>query len=113
MNQKEIIVPTTEVLKQKHILKMFVGASKPLLFVGSTGTGKTLAITQFIREIEKEKFDALTICFSAKTSANFTQKQVEEKLVTRKRRHLGPANGRRLIVFIDDLNMPSVEKEGA
>jgi Cdc6-like AAA superfamily ATPase len=51
---------------------MFVGASKPLLFIGSTGTGKTAAITQFIREVEKEKFDALTICFSAKTTANFT-----------------------------------------
>ena len=101
LNQKEIIVPTTEVLKQKHILKMFIGANKPLLFIGSTGTGKTVAIAQFIRELEKEKFDALTICFSAKTTANFT-----EKLVTRKRRHLGPANGKRLIVFIDDLNMP-------
>lgn len=72
LNQKEIIVPTTEVLKQKHILKMFIGASKPLLFIGSTGTGKTVAIAQFIRELEKEKFDALTICFSAKTTANFT-----------------------------------------
>jgi len=51
---------------------MFIGASKPLLFIGSTGTGKTVAIAQFIRELEKEKFDALTICFSAKTTANFT-----------------------------------------
>lgn len=111
--QHEIIVPTTETMKQKHILRMFVTANKPILFVGSTGTGKTIAVSQFLKELQKDKFDALTICFSAKSSANDTQKQIEEKLVLRKRRHLGPANNKRMAVFIDDLNMPTVEKEGA
>ena len=61
-------------LKQKHLLRMFVGTSKPLLFVGSTGTGKTVAVTQYLRELEKDMFDSLNICFSAKSSSNFTQK---------------------------------------
>ena len=64
-------------------------------------------------EMNREKFDNLNICFSAKSSANFTQKQVEDKLEKKKRRHLGPANNKKLIVFIDDMNMPTVEKEGA
>ena len=88
-------------------------AAKPLLFVGSTGTGKTVAIAQYLREVDKDRFDSLTICFSAKSSANFTQKQIEDRLEKRKRRHLGPPTGKKLIVFIDDLNMPAVEKEGA
>lgn len=49
VDQNEIIVPTTEMLKQKHILKMFVSSSKPILFVGSTGTGKTIAVSQYLR----------------------------------------------------------------
>ena len=61
-------------LKQKHILKLFVSSSMPLLFVGSTGTGKTVAVQQFLRQIERDQFDSLTICFSAKSTANFTQK---------------------------------------
>ena len=109
----EIIVPTTEVLKQKHLLDMFAGNGKPVLFVGPTGTGKTVAISQYLREVDRDKFDALTICFSAKSSANSTQKQIEGRLDRRKRRHLGPANGKRLLVFIDDMNMPTVEAEGA
>lgn len=59
-------------MKQKHILRMFVNANKPILFVGSTGTGKTIAVSQFLKELQKDKFDALTICFSAKSSANHT-----------------------------------------
>lgn len=92
---------------------MFMNASKPLLFVGSTGTGKTVAVSQYLRNLKRDKFDALNICFSAKSSANFTQSQIEDKLEKKKRRHLGPATGKKLIVFIDDMNMPAVEKEGA
>ena len=66
-----------------------------------------------MRQVNREKFDSLTICFSAKSSANFTQKQVEDKLEKKKRRHLGPKDNKKLIVFIDDMNMPAVEKEGA
>ena len=55
--QREIIVPTTEILKQKHMLQMFADVSKPLLFVGNTGTGKTIAINQFLRSVNREKFD--------------------------------------------------------
>ena len=72
VDQNEIIVPTTEMLKQKHILKMFVSSSKPILFVGSTGTGKTIAVSQYLRQMDRNYFDSLTICFSAKSSANFT-----------------------------------------
>lgn len=68
--QHDIIVPTTEIMKLKHLLTLFMSASKPLLFVGSTGTGKTIAISQFLREVQRDKFDALTICFSAKSTAN-------------------------------------------
>ena len=92
---------------------MFIESAKPILFVGATGTGKTIAIAQYLRELEKTKFDSLTICFSAKSSANFTQKQIENKLEKKKRRHLGPFDNKKLIVFIDDMNMPAIEPEGA
>ena len=55
----------------------------------------------------------LTICFSAKTSANFTQTTIESKLEKSARRRLSPPLGKQLVVFIDDLNMPTVEKQGA
>ena len=95
------------------MINMFMTAAKPLLFVGPTGTGKTIAVSQYLRELNREKFDSLTICFSAKSSANFTQKQIEERLEKKKRRHLGPAQGKKMIVFVDDMNMPAVEKQGA
>ena len=51
--------------------------------------------------------------FTAKTSANQTQDQVDQKLDKRRRGIYGPAFGCKAIVFIDDLNMPEVEEYGA
>lgn len=40
----EIIVTTTENLKQTNMLNLLIKEGKPVVFIGSTGTGKTIAI---------------------------------------------------------------------
>mmetsp|Transcript_21661 Transcript_21661/g.21334 ORF Transcript_21661/g.21334 Transcript_21661/m.21334 type:complete len:153 (+) Transcript_21661:3134-3592(+) len=60
-----------------------------------------------------EEYQSLAITFSAQTSANQTQDALDEKFEKRARGVFGPAPGRRFVIFVDDLNMPSKEEYGA
>ena len=53
------------------------------------------------------------MCFSANTKAWQAQEQIEGALEKRGRRVYGPPFGKKSLVFIDDLNMPALEKYGA
>ena len=62
--------------------------------------------------LDQNIYKPIQIAFTAKTSANQTQDQVDQKLDKRRRGIYGPAFGCKAIVFIDDLNMPSPDKYG-
>ena len=109
----EIIITTTENLKQAHMLNLLIKDGKPTVFIGGTGTGKTIAVNRFLRALDPNSYDSATICFSAKSSANITQETIQSKLEKRNRRLLGPPSSKKFVIFVDDLNTPTIEKNGA
>ena len=68
--------------------------------------------TAQIRSLDKSKWQPTTIGFSARTSANATQAQVDGRLDKRRKGVYGPIPGAKGVFFIDDVNMPS-ESYGA
>lgn len=62
---------------------------------------------------EKYVFSALN--FSAQTSSHNLQDLFmdKDKFIKKKKDLLGPPTGKKMVVFIDDVNMPMVEKYGA
>lgn len=110
----EIIVPTVDSVRNYELINLFLANKHPLLFVGPTGTGKSVCITDMlINRMSKEMYTPLIINFSAQTSVNQTQNMIDAKLERRRRGVFGPAPaGKSLVIFCDDLNMPKPDQYG-
>ena len=116
----EIIVPTTDSVRNTYLLDLLLPNDKHVLMVGETGTGKTININQYLMGYAKvqgrsvrQNVVPLNITFSANTSANVTQDLLDSKMDKRRKGVFGPAAGKKFYVYVDDLNMPKREEYGA
>ncbi|KAF4087720.1 hypothetical protein AMELA_G00073630 [Ameiurus melas] len=109
----DLIIPTMETARQFFFLRTYLSHQVPLLFVGPTGTGKSIINSNFLMSLPKEQYTPNCLNFSARTSANQVQDIIMAKLDRRRKGVFGPAPGKKCIVYVDDLNMPAKEIYGA
>ena len=114
VDYNSIIVPTEDTIRVSKIMSVLVLNDKHALFVGPTGTGKTISIAnELLNGFTKEEWHNITLSFSAQTSANQTQNIIDGEMEKRRMGVYGPPMGKKGVIFVDDLNMPSKERYGA
>ena len=78
------------------------------------GVGKSVITKVILNNLEESQLWApINLIFSAQTSSGRTQEILELKLERRKRTVLGAPIGKRVCVFVDDVNMPKLDTYGS
>jgi len=110
----DMLVPTTSTLKHSYLLKTFTQGNHSVLFTGLTGVGKSVVAKDCLDQQEKGGIVVpLTMNFSAQTDARRTQEIIESKLEKKGKTRLGAPAGKKVVIFVDDLNMPKLDEYGS
>ena len=110
----EMLVPTMDTVRFGYLMEKFLKADMSVLYTGGTGVGKSVIAKGCLGGIaEKENYVPIFLNFSAQTSSNRTQEMIEGKLEKKRKNILGAPTGKRVIIFVDDLNMPKLDTYGS
>lgn len=109
---ENLVVPTAETTRQIFLLDMHVKAKKGMLYVGSAGTGKTTIIKDYFATLDSEVTITSSMSFNSYTDSKDLQVVIESSVDKRAGRTFGPPPSKTLIYFLDDLNMPYLDKYG-
>ena len=110
----DLMVPTTDTTKYAFIMETLLAIERPLFFTGNSGVGKSVVIANLLSQLkEKGGLLPININMSAQTTSLKTQFGIQEKLEKKKRGLFGAPPGKKIAIFIDDINMPQVEEYGA
>ena len=100
-------IPTMDQIRMNHICKTLLHNGMHCLFVGPTGTGKSVSVIKMLKqEFENDEWVYFSLGFSAQTSANQTERIIDGKMEKQRKGVYGPKGSKQGVIFVDDLNMP-------
>ncbi|XP_036933614.1 dynein heavy chain 6, axonemal [Acanthopagrus latus] len=110
----EMLVHTTNTVCYGYLMEKLLSVRRSVLFTGDTGVGKSAAARGLLSSIQKKGgYLPVYINFSAQTSSARTQEIIESKLEMKRKNVLGAPGNKKLVVFVDDLNMPKLDSYGS
>ncbi|XP_074916070.1 dynein axonemal heavy chain 10 [Chelonoidis abingdonii] len=108
----DILVPTVDTTRTTWLLEQMVKIKHPVVLVGESGTSKTATTQTFLKNLNQDSNVLLIINFSSRTTSMDIQRNLEANVEKRTKDTYGPPMGKRLLVFMDDMNMPRVDEYG-
>ncbi|XP_041935143.1 dynein heavy chain 6, axonemal [Alosa sapidissima] len=109
----EMLVPTTDTVRYGYLMEKLLSINHSVLFTGITGVGKSVVARGLLNSIQDAGYVPVYINFSAQTSSARTQEMIESKLEKKRKNILGAPVNKKIVIFVDDLNMPKLDSYGS
>uniref|UniRef100_A0A4W6G5D9 Dynein axonemal heavy chain 17 n=1 Tax=Lates calcarifer TaxID=8187 RepID=A0A4W6G5D9_LATCA len=106
------LVHTTETIRVRYFMDCLLEHRRPVMLVGNAGTGKSVLVGDKLGSLDAEKYMIKNVPFNYYTTSAMLQAVLEKPLEKKAGRNYGPPGSRKLIYFIDDMNMPEVDAYG-
>nr|XP_054501017.1 dynein axonemal heavy chain 17 [Agelaius phoeniceus] len=106
------VVHTTETIRLRYFMDLLMEKQRPVMLVGNAGTGKSVLMWDKLEALGTDEYLVQSVPLNFYTTSAMLQAVLEKPLEKKSGRVFGPPGTRRLIYFIDDMNMPEVDKYG-
>ncbi|KAM6995333.1 dynein axonemal heavy chain 11 [Tautogolabrus adspersus] len=106
-----VLVHTAETVRLCYFMDLLLERRQPVMLVGNAGVGKTALVRNKL-DCLPESYMTTKIPFNFYTTSLSLQGTLEQSLEKRAGRSFFPVGNRRMVYFIDDLNMPAVDGFG-
>ncbi|XP_028280327.1 dynein heavy chain 11, axonemal isoform X1 [Parambassis ranga] len=106
-----VLVHTAETVRLRYFMDLLLERRQPLMLVGNAGVGKSALIKSKL-DCLPESYMTTKVPFNYYTTSLMLQGILEQPLEKRAGRSYSPIGNRRLVYFIDDMNMPAVDSYG-
>ncbi|OAF71285.1 Axonemal beta dynein heavy chain 17 [Intoshia linei] len=102
------MVHSVNTTRIRYFIDKLIDRRKPVMLVGGAGTGKTILINDKLSSMGDD-FIISNVPFNFYTTSLMLQQILESSLEKKAGKNFGPSGTKRLIYFIDDMNMPEVD----
>mmetsp|Transcript_24997 Transcript_24997/g.74250 ORF Transcript_24997/g.74250 Transcript_24997/m.74250 type:complete len:4444 (+) Transcript_24997:3-13334(+) len=107
-----LLVPTMDTTRIKWLASMMLNLKKPVMLVGNAGSAKTVLLSSMLSDLDEDAWATYNISFNSFTEASDLQFMMEQPLEKKTGSTFGPPGNKRLVYFIDDINMSTPDKYG-
>lgn len=102
-----MLVHTAETIRYRYFVDLLMDQGRPVMLVGNAGSGKTVMIGDKLASLGEDMM-VTTIPLNYYTTSMMLQQVMEKPLEKKAGKNYGPPGTKKLIYFIDDMNMPEV-----